>query len=70
MKITILTTKDGGVSVTGFPANFQQAQLIMHGAARAVAHHFVCKARAGELDADGTVVPKDRAHVPLDRRDS
>ncbi len=56
MQVTINITKDGKLSVNGFPNNLQGAQQVIHGAHDAIVQYFIGKAKAGEMDDNGNVI--------------
>jgi len=56
MQVTINITKDGKLSVSGFPNNLQGALQVIHGASDAIVQYFIGKAKAGEMDDQGNVV--------------
>lgn len=56
MQIIITVTKDGRLSVNGFPNNLQGALQVIHGAHDAITAYFIGKAKAGEMDDKGNVI--------------
>jgi len=56
MQVIITVTKDGRLSVNGFPNNLHGALQVIHGAHDAIVQYFISKVKAGEMDDQGNVV--------------
>ncbi len=55
VKMTIMVTRNGQISVNGFPKNIHQAADVMDSAKKAIINYFLEKATNGNLDQLGNV---------------